>query len=138
MVVSEINERLSPKNEPPTIIAVINAGLEMNPVDPPAASCSAIPDAMGTKATIVPTLVPMDMEMKQAARNSPAKINLPGSMDIARLTVASIAPISFAVAANAPAIAKIQIISKTLLFPAPAENVEIFSSTVLPLLIVIA
>ena len=33
---------------------------------------SAIPVAMGIRATIVPTLVPMDMEMKHAVMKSPA------------------------------------------------------------------
>ena len=43
-------------------------------------------------------------------------------------TVASMAPMSFAVAANAPASTKIQIIRSTFLFPAPAEKMEILSS----------
>lgn len=63
----------------------------------------AMPAAMGTKATTVPTLVPMDMEMKQAATNSPAKIMLGGSTLSVRFTVASMAPISLAEAAKAPA-----------------------------------
>ena len=77
-------------------------------------------------------------DMKQAARKSPAKMNFPGRIDMAKFTVASMAPICFAVAAKAPAMAKIQIIRSTLLFPAPEENVEIFSSSVLPLLMAIA
>ena len=138
IVVSEMKDRLSPKNDPPTMIAVMNAGEQMNPSAPPSASCLAIPDAIGTRATIVPTLVPIDIDMKHAARKSPAKMNFPGRIDIARFTVASMAPICFAVAAKAPAMAKIQIIRSTLLLPAPAEKVEIFSSRVLPLLIAIA
>ena len=58
MVVSEMKERLSPKKAPPTMIAVMNATL--HPVS------EAIPAAMGTRATMVPTLVPTDIEMKQA------------------------------------------------------------------------
>ena len=34
----------------------------------------AMPAAIGTKATTVPTLVPIEIEMKQAARNSPGII----------------------------------------------------------------
>ena len=72
MVVSDMNERLSPKNAPPTIMAVMKGVLERTPDAPVRASSSAIPAATGTRATIVPTLVPMDMEMKHAARKSPA------------------------------------------------------------------
>ena len=60
MVVSEINERLSPKSEPPITKATI-MGSSM-PV------FSARPTATGVSATMVPTLVPTESEMKQAAR----------------------------------------------------------------------
>ena len=63
-VVSEMNERLSPKKAPPTIIAVMK--------DWPIPVSAAMPVAMGTRATMVPTEVPMAMEMKQAARKKPA------------------------------------------------------------------
>ena len=59
IVVSEINDRLSPNNAPPTTIATSHGVL--HPV------CSAIADAMGVRATIVPTDVPTDIEVKQAA-----------------------------------------------------------------------
>ena len=103
MVVSEMNERLSPKNEPPTTAATNTA------VDAPV--CSATPAAIGVSATMVPTLVPMDSEMKHAARNSPASIISAGSSDNVRLTVASMLPITFAELAKAPASTKIHIIS---------------------------
>ena len=138
IVVSEINERLSPKKAPPTMIAVMKGVLTNDPDAPPRASSSAIPAATGTRATIVPTLVPMDMEMKHAARKRPAYRSLPGSILRARFTVASIAPISLAVAANAPASTNIHIISSTFLLPAPSENVAILSSMVLPRHIAIA
>ena len=63
-VVSEMKERLSPNNAPPTTAAVI-IGTPM-PVD------AASPVAMGTRATTVPTLVPTDSEMKQDAMKIPA------------------------------------------------------------------
>ena len=63
-VVSEIKDRLSPKKAPPTMMAVMK-GMLM-----PASA--AMPEAMGTSATMVPTEVPMAMEMKQAARKRPA------------------------------------------------------------------
>ena len=103
IVVSEMNDRLSPKKEPPTMIAVIRA--TSVPVS------IAIPAAIGVSAAMVPTLVPMDMEMKQAARKSPAKIICGGKSESVRLTVASILPIALAELAKAPASTKIQIIS---------------------------
>ena len=103
IVVSEMNERLSPKNEPPTTTAVRKAML--------VSVCSAIPAAMGVSATIVPTLVPTLTEMKHAARNNPASSILPGNSVRARLTVASMAPMILAVWAKAPAKMKIQIMS---------------------------
>ena len=51
---------------------------------------SASPTATGVRATIVPTLVPMDREMKQAAINIPASSRLSGRICRVRLTVASI------------------------------------------------
>ena len=88
---------------------------------------AASPPARGTRATTVPTLVPMDREMKQAARNNPAKRNLAGRMDRVRFTVASMEPMALAVLANAPASTKIQIISKTFLSPAPSEKMAMRS-----------
>ena len=52
------------QSAPPTMMATMN-GMSI-----PASV--AMPEAMGTSATIVPTDVPMAMEMKHAARNSPA------------------------------------------------------------------
>ena len=111
MVVSEINERLSPKNEPPTTTAVI-IGSAMS-------VCCATPAAIGVSATMVPTLVPTLIDMKHAAKKSPASSMSPGSMVSVRLTMASIAPIIFAVWAKAPASMKIQIISIICPVPAP-------------------
>ena len=75
----------------------------------------------------MPTLVPMDIEMKHAARNSPARISFPGNILKVRLTVASTLPIALALAAKAPAMTKIQIIRRTFLSPAPEENIPILS-----------
>ena len=118
IVVSEMNERLSPKNEPPTIMAVMNEVSIAVAVGSGQISC-ARPAARGTSATMVPTLVPMDIDMKHEARKSPAYIRFPGRMRSVMLTVASIAPIAFAVDANAPARINIHIIRSTFLFPAP-------------------
>ena len=58
---SEINDKLSPKKDPPTTTATMNGRA--------ISVFSASPTATGVRATIVPTLVPMDREMKQAAIN---------------------------------------------------------------------
>ena len=111
IVVSEIKLRLSPKYAPPTTVATSNGIL--CPV------CSAIFVAMGVSAAMVPTLVPTDREIKQAAAKRPPKISFDGSMLSVSSIVASIAPISFAVDANAPAKINIQIIRRMLGCAAP-------------------
>ena len=65
--------------------------------------CRASPAAIGTKATTVPTLVPMASEMKQAATKRPGRIMLAGRSESVRSTVASMLPICLAEAAKAPA-----------------------------------
>ena len=113
-VVSEMKERLSPKNEPPTTTAVIMGTL--TPVE------WATPAAMGTRATMVPTLVPMESEMKQAARKRPASSMLPGKTLNVRFTVASMLPMVLAELANAPANTNIQSMSIMFCVPAPREK----------------
>ena len=81
--------------------------------------CVATPAAMGVNATMVPTLVPMLSDIKQAARNNPANNICDGSTASAKFTVASIDPITFAEWAKAPARMKIQIISIICPVPAP-------------------
>ena len=102
-MVSEINDRLSPKKEPPTTTATIKGRA--------ISVFSASPTATGVRATIVPTLVPMDREMKQAAINIPASNRLSGRICSVRLTVASMAPICLALCAKAPARMNIHIIN---------------------------
>ena len=81
IVVSDINDRLSPNIAPLTTTPNISAsGIPV---------LLAMPTATGDKATIVPTDVPTDMEIKQAAINTPAASKLPGRIYIVRLTVAS-------------------------------------------------
>ena len=116
MVVSLMNERLSPKNEPPTTTAV-SMGTE-------APVWSATPAAMGVRATMVPTDVPMLSDMKQAARKSPAMSIWGGSRASVRSTVASMAPMALAELAKAPASTKIQIMSIIWGVEAPFEKVS--------------
>ena len=89
MVVSEMKDRLSPNMAPPTTIATMKGVFR--------SVCVAIPTATGVRATIVPTDVPMEREMKQAAMNMPASKRVSGSTDKAKLTVASTAPTALAV-----------------------------------------
>ena len=123
-------DRLSPNMAPLTTTPSIRAsGIPV---------LSAIPTATGAKATIVPTDVPTEMDMKQAARKIPAANRLPGRMDIARFTVASTAPIALAVWAKAPARMKINTISMILLLAAPRQNCSIRLLNLPPLEIAIA
>ena len=70
IVVSEINERLSPKNEPHNTAATAYA-VEM--------SVSAdIWQANGTMAVTVPTEVPTAIDIMHEAMNKPATIKPPG------------------------------------------------------------
>ena len=119
MVVSEMNERLSPKKAPPTTAAAVVA--MSIPVS------AAIPLARGIMATIVPTLVPTANETMQEAMKRPPRRKPPGITDRVRFTIASMAPACFAVAANAPARMKIHIMSRTFLSPAPEEKQVTFS-----------
>ena len=75
--------------------------------------------AMGMSATMVPTLVPTESEIKHDARNSPTSSTLPGSADNVRFTVASTHPMPLADAAKAPASTKIHSISIRFDVPAP-------------------
>ena len=114
MVVSEMNERLSPKNAPPTTAPTTKG--RARPED------EATPVVTGTKAITVPTLVPMLSETKQAARNNPGTNSETGSARSVMATVESMAPICLAEAANAPARMKIQSIIIKFFSPAPRLN----------------
>ena len=98
-----------------TIVGRIK-GVERPPMAP------LIPTATGVRATIVPTEVPTDKEIKQAAIKIPAKSRLSGRMCKVRLTVASMAPIALADWAKAPARINIQIIKRIFLSEAPPEK----------------
>lgn len=125
MVVSDIKERLSPKKAPPTTTAVVSAILPC--VD------EARPTAIGTSATMVPTLVPIDRLMKHVARKSPGNTIFSGSTDSINPTVASTDPMALAALANAPAKTNIQSISIILFVLAPRLKMSIDSRRFLPL-----
>ena len=120
-VVSDMNDRLSPKNEPPTTAATMS-GVAV-PVR------MAISEATGTKATIVPTDVPTHSDTTQAATKRPANRKPPGRNDMVSSTVAPTAPIAWADLAKAPANTKIHTMSRRSALPAPREKVATRSSS---------
>ena len=129
-VVSEMNDRLSPKNEPPTTIPAISGRLT--------SVLWAMPTAMGMSATMVPTLVPIESEIRQAARKMPGSKRLLGRALSVKFTIASMLPISLAELAKAPAKTNIHNISIMLLVLAPLLNTFIRSAKGLPLEVAMA
>ena len=111
MVVSEINDRLSPNIAPPTTVPT-HSGKLKSPV-------FATDTAIGTSTVIVPTDVPIDMEIRHATRNIPGMANLPGIIFNNKLAVLSTAPASLAIPLKAPAIRNINIIIVMLSSPIP-------------------
>ena len=95
-------------------------------------SDSAEPAAIGVSATIVPTLVPIDSDMKQAARNNPARSMFAGSKVSVRFMVASTHPMTFAVLANAPASMNIHIMSIMFEVLAPRLKMSIRRESGMP------
>ena len=95
MVVSEMMDRLSPNMAPPT-----TAPKHRGPASP---VLIAMPMAIGASAAMVPTLVPMESEMKQAIRNKPGSTMPLGSTDSAKFTVLSTPPAALTAPVKAPA-----------------------------------
>ena len=93
---------------------------------------------MGTRAMTVPTLVPMEREMKHAAMKSPGRRSEEGRSERMRFTVASMAPMLLAPVAKAPAKTKIQIIRRIFGSEAPREYWRIRSSSLMPRVIATA
>ena len=120
IVVSEMNERLSPNMAPPTTTPT-QKGSERPPF------CETA-QAIGARTEIVPTLVPIAMEIRQAIRKSPGTANLPGMMLRSRLAVLEAPPASEAIPLNAPAIRKINSMITMLSSPIPLAQIWIFSS----------
>ena len=119
IVVSEIMDRLSPNMAPHTM-APMQIGRGM-PV------FSAIPTPMGAIAVIVPTLVPMEMEIKQPMINSPTTAMEDGIMESPRLTVLSTPPAAFMEPEKAPAARKIRHMVTIFSSPMPFEIIATFS-----------
>ena len=120
MVVSEIMERLSPNMAPHTI-APMQTGREI-PV------FSAIPTPMGAMAVMVPTEVPMEIEIKQPIINRPMTAMDAGIMDSPRFTVLSTPPAALMVPEKAPAARKIKHMVTIFSSPMPLEIMVILSA----------
>ena len=86
-----------------------------------------MPTATGVSATTVPTDVPTESDMKQAARKSPGNSMPSGNMRSVRFTVASMAPICLADCAKAPARMNIHTMSIMFSSPAPREKMAMRS-----------
>ena len=89
IVVSEINDRLSPNIAPPTTTPLTKAIL--NPV------LLAISTAIGINAATVPIEVPIEKLNIHPIRNNPGSINLEGNIESPRLVTDSTACISLAI-----------------------------------------
>ena len=115
MVVSEMMDRLSPNIAPQTTAAAqIAIG---KPV------FSLIPAAIGASAVMVPTEVPIEMEIKQPMTKSPATAMPPGRIDRPRLTVLSTPPEARTAPEKAPAARKIRHMVRMFSSPAPLEAI---------------
>ena len=120
MVVSEIIDRLSPNMAPPTMAPRHSA--------PASSVLSATPQAMGASAAMVPTDVPIEMEMKHAIRNKPGNTMPVGKMDSAKFTVLSTPPADCTEPVKAPASTNTRHMIMTLESPMDRATLSSFSS----------
>ena len=107
IVVSEIIERLSPNIAPETTAPMHNA--------PAIPVLSLIPTAIGAKAAMVPTEVPIAVE--HPIINKPATATEGGKMESEKFTVLSTPPAACTAPENPPAITKTRHIIITLESP---------------------
>ena len=100
IVVSETNDKLSPKKAPPTT-APIATGIEI-PL-----ACRQKSAATGPTAATVPRAEPIAVDKKADIRNMPINKNFAGTNDIVQFTKDSIEPMLLVTSPNAPAKRKI-------------------------------
>ena len=120
IVVSDTIDRLSPNIAPQT-----TAAMQIARGKP--AVC-AIPAPIGANAAIVPTEVPIDVDIKQAMMKRPTTANFPGSMDKNRLTVLLTPPAAETIPENAPATRNIRHIITMFSSDRPLAHIFIFCS----------
>ena len=111
MVVSEITERLSPNIAPPTTVP-IHRGSDSPPF-------VATTTAMGARTVMVPTLVPIAIEIRQAIMKRPGTANLAGRILSSILAVLTAPPAALAMPLNAPANRNMRSIVVILSSPIP-------------------
>ncbi len=87
---------------------------------------SARETATGTRTVTVPTLVPMDMEMRDAMMNMPGTAMLPGRSSSRKFAVLAAPPAAFAMPPNMPANRKMKIMMVMLSSPMPLAQRWIF------------
>ena len=118
IVVSEIIDKLSPNIAPPTTAPKTKAtGIPV---------FDAIATPIGPMAAIVPTDVPIDIDIKHPITNKPVTNKLAGTIDNPKETTASAPPIAFATPLKAPANKNINNINIISLFPPPLQNTSNF------------
>ena len=120
IVVSEMTERLSPNIAPPTTDATRTAI--------PIPVLFEISAAIGAKTVMVPTLVPIAIEIRHATIKSPGIANPPGTILRSRLAVLAAPPAAFARPPKAPAIKNIKSMMTILSSPIPFAQTFIFLS----------
>ena len=84
--------------------------------------------AIGTRTVIVPTLVPIAIEIRQAITNMPGTTKRPGMIESIRFAVLEAPPAALARPLKAPAIRKIKSMIVMLSSPIPSAQMWIFSS----------
>ncbi|MPN50846.1 hypothetical protein SDC9_198485 [bioreactor metagenome] len=118
IVVSDIIDKLSPNIAPPTTAPKTKAtGI-------PVFEATATP--IGPIAAMVPTDVPIDIDIKHPITNNPVINKLAGIIDKPKFTTESAPPIAFDTPLKAPANENIISIKIISLFPPPLQNTSIF------------
>ena len=84
--------------------------------------------AIGASMEMVPTLVPMDIEMTQAIKKIPTREKSAGMMLRSRFAVLMAPPAAVAMPLNAPAKRNMRSMMVTLVLPIPLAQTLIFSS----------
>ena len=120
IVVSLMNERLSPNMAQPTIVPMHSGRLRC--------AVSATLMAIGASTVIVPQEVPIAIEMIHAMINSPGTAKLAGMMSSSIYAVLSAPPDAFATPEKAPARRKMNSMIVMLSSPIPFAQAVIFSS----------
>ena len=110
-----MKDRLSPNMAPPTTTPT-QSWSDMSPFLDTA-------QAIGARTEMVPTLVPMAMDIRHAIRKRPGTANFPGITLSSIFAVLDAPPASLAIPLNAPAIRKMKSIITMLSSPIPLAQI---------------